>query len=426
MRTLVRVLAIGFAAVIVALMAATAIGVNNARQATQGAAALVEDELVIARLVDGVGDEQEVLNTVFYRLSRAPEQVDRQRILSDLERSDQATDELVARAVNSPDLASWQSLQESMHAFTAEARRILSADKPADSSDLFFRHEAVTAEVARLVDLTYAQALATQRSLEQSAKDFTRQSFVLVAVCLIIALISAGVTVRLATGVFQQMEAQARELSRVSFRLLEVQESTARQFSHELHDELGGSLTAIKSNLGAIAAAAPAASKRVEDCTRLVDESISNVRELSQLLRPTILDDFGLDAGLRWLADRFGERTNIEVDFKSEFTGRLPDQTETHLFRIVQEALTNVARHSGAKHVAIRLWTQGKQVHLTVADDGAGLAANHASGMGLSGMHARAASAGGELKIVSRPKGGVTIEVIAPMELSGAPSAATT
>jgi len=430
MRTLVRVLAIGFAAVILALMAATAIGVNNARITTSSAAALVADELVIAQLVDGVGDEQTVLNTVFYRLSRSPDPLDRDRILSDLDRADQDTDRLVAKASRSPDQASWQSLQNAMHAFTAEARRVVliessAANKPPSggnnpqdtpSRDLFFRHEAVTAEVARLVDQTYARALATQADLGQRAGDFARQSYLLVGACLLVALTCAGITVRLAARVFRQMEAQAGELSRVSFRLLDVQESTARQFSHELHDELGGSLTAIKSNLGAIAASSPAATKRVEDCKRLVDASISNVRELSQLLRPTILDDFGLDAGLRWLAERFSERTNIDVEYRAEFTGRLPDQTETHLFRIVQEALTNVARHSGARHVTIRLWPAGKNIHLTVTDDGAGLARNHPTGMGLSGMHARAASAGGDLKIVSKPKQGVSIEVTAPME----------
>ena len=430
MRPLVRVLAAGFAAVFLALTVATAIGVNNARLATQGAAALVADELVIARLVDGVGDEQEVLNTVFYRLSRGPDQrgpdqLDRQRILSDLDRADGNTDALVQRATTRPDQASWQSLQKAMHSFTAEARRLVAKGGPPDSGDLFFRHEAVTAEVARLVDLTYARALGTQQDLEKSASDFARQSYVLVAVCLAIALICAGITVRMAARVFRQMEAQASELSRVSFRLLEVQESTARQFSHELHDELGGSLTAIKSNLVAIAASSPAAAKRVEDCTRLVDESISNVRELSQLLRPTILDDFGLDAGLRWLAERFNERTNIEVDYRPDFNGRLADQTETHLFRIVQEALTNVARHAHAQHVGIRLWTTGRTVHLRVSDDGTGLAANHPTGMGLSGMQARASSAGGDLKITSKPNAGVTIEVTAPMQIVSTPAVST-
>ncbi len=83
------------------------------------------------------------------------------------------------------------------------------------------------------------------------------------------------------------------------------------------------------------------------------------MRELSQLLRPTILDDFGLDAGIRWLADRFRERTGIDTDYRSEFDGRLSDETETHLFRIVQEALTNIARHAAASRVAIHLRAEG-------------------------------------------------------------------
>ena len=150
----------------------------------------------------------------------------------------------------------------------------------------------------------------------------TQESKLLFGGCLLVALVFAVVTVRIAARVFRQMESQTGELSRVSFRMLETQESTARRFSHELHDELGGSLTAIKSNLLAIAAN-PTDLARMEDSIKLVEESIHNVRELSQLLRPTILDDFGLDAGIRWLADRFRERTGIEVDYRSEFDGRL-------------------------------------------------------------------------------------------------------
>ena len=221
------------------------------------------------------------------------------------------------------------------------------------------------------------------------------------------ALVCAVVTVRIAARVFRQMEAQTGELSRVSFRMLEAQESTARRFSHELHDELGGSLTAIKSNLAVARAPIPPTAARLEDCVKLVDESISNVRELSQLLRPTILDDFGLDAGLRWLADRFRERTGIEVDYRSSFDGRLPDETETHLFRIVQEALTNVARHSGATQCHIHLRADDGSIRLTLSDNGRGLDGGRGSnGMGLTGMRARARSAGGELKLTSKPGDG--------------------
>jgi two-component system NarL family sensor kinase len=142
------------------------------------------------------------------------------------------------------------------------------------------------------------------------------------------------------------------------------------------------------------------------------------VRELSHLLRPTILDDFGLDAGIRWLSERFGQRTGIEVDYRSSFHERLADQTETHLFRIVQEALTNVARHSGATRVVIELERNGSRVHLTVKDNGHGFSGNGTSssksGLGLVGMRARAESVGGELQINSRD--GVAVDLWAPLE----------
>src|SRR5581483_10985744 len=111
------------------------------------------------------------------------------------------------------------------------------------------------------------------------------------------------------TQLFRRMERQAAELTRVTWHMLEGQESAARRFSHELHDELGQSLTAIKANVTALNPATPPDPALLDDCRRLVDEAIQNVRELSHLLRPTILDDFGLDAGIRWLAERFGQRT---------------------------------------------------------------------------------------------------------------------
>jgi signal transduction histidine kinase len=209
------------------------------------------------------------------------------------------------------------------------------------------------------------------------------------------------------------MEWQTAELGRVSWHMLENQEAAARRFSHELHDELGQSLTAVKANLAAIEAGAH---DRVADCVHLVDESIGNVRQMSQLLRPTILDDFGLEAGLRWLAEGFTARTGIEVKVESRWPGRLADETETHLFRIAQEALTNIARHSGAKHATITLEPAGESIRLSVRDDGRGLATapSNGRGMGLTGIRARARSAGGDAQIRSKPGDGVLIEVRVP------------
>jgi len=195
--------------------------------------------------------------------------------------------------------------------------------------------------------------------------------------------------------------------------MLEDQEAAARRFSHELHDELGQSLTALKANLAAI----DGNSARVADCVHLVDEAIGNVREMSQLLRPTILDDFGLAAGLRWLCEGFGQRTGIDVTCEVPFAGRLPDGAETHLFRIAQEALTNVARHASAKHVRLRLEQADGLVSLRISDDGRGLSGSpdNPRGLGLIGMRARARSAGGDMEIRSRPGEGVLIEVRVPV-----------
>ncbi len=421
MPTLLRVLVIGFALVITLMAAAAIIGVTNARSTAASAAGLVSDQLTIARLLDEVEREQSVLNATFYRLSSAPNEVDRARMLADLDQTDKAIARMTADAVGTANENAWNRLHRTVLDFSDQARQVLKSTKPSDdaSRDLFSRHEQVTTEVARLVDLSYAHAVETRERVDRQTETLEKETELLVAGCLLIALVCAVITVRIAARVFRQMETQASELSRVSFRLLETQEATARRFAHELHDELGGSLTAIKSNLTAIANHLNGASSdraRIDDCVKLVDASISNVRELSQLLRPTILDDFGLDAGLRWLTERFAERTGIDVDYRSEFDGRLPDETETHLFRIVQEALTNVARHSGASRVAIHLRAAGETIRLTLSDNGRGIAQEGARGhgMGLSGMRARARSAGGELELKT-DRGGVTIEVRAPL-----------
>jgi len=276
----------------------------------------------------------------------------------------------------------------------------------------------VVAIMAKVISGGYQRAIDSQARIEQRSKRLVKESFFLLGGCLLLALVCSIATVRITAALFRKMEWQSSELSRVTWHMLENQETTARRFSHELHDELGQSLTALKANLTALSTENLRDRSRLEDCTQLVDHSIQNVRELSQLLRPTILDDFGLDASLRWLSERFMQRTSIETVYTSDFEGRLTDESETHLFRIVQEALTNVARHSGATHVDIRLERDGKRICLLLKDNGRGLqkAANGSqNGMGLIGMRARARSVGGGLKVESAGTGGVKIELWAPL-----------
>ena len=125
----------------------------------------------------------------------------------------------------------------------------------------------------------------------------------------------------------------------------------------------------------------------MDDCLNIVDNAVKNVRELSQLLRPTILDDFGLDAALRWLTENFAERTGIEVKYHSDLGGRrLADCTETHLFRIAQGTLTNVARHSQATRVTIDLVGKERSVTLSIQDNGKGFATAPLRGRDRSGL----------------------------------------
>src|SRR5277367_1059142 len=254
MRTLLRVLVIGFAVVIALLATAAVIGVHNARSITASTAGLVADQLVITRLLDEVEREQEALNAAFYRISRAPENVDRAKVLAALDQTGGEVAILVAKARGGPDEAAWNALERAVLDFSTEARQLLTGKKaPGFSSrDLFFRHEEVTTVVAHLADLSYARAADTRRRVDAQTNSIVTESVLLIGGCLLVALVSAVVTVRIAARVFREMEAQASELSRVSFRMLETQESTARRFSHELHDELGGSLTAIKTNLTSV------------------------------------------------------------------------------------------------------------------------------------------------------------------------------
>jgi signal transduction histidine kinase len=430
-KNIYRLLIAGFSLVILMLLAAAIVSLRNIQSIQESAAELVREQNTTNHLVDELRAREKSLAEVFSVLARDPDSVDANGILNQLAEADRDIERISAEGAHTPQSALWGRLRETSASFSGEARRILTAENLTSfaSLDLFRDHEAFTAVVARLIESDYRNVSAAQAQIDQRSSRLLETSVLFAAGGVLLALIFAALTVRMASQLVRGMEWQAAELSRVSWHMLQDQEATARRFSHELHDELGQSLTAVKTNLAALreGGSGPA---RVDDCLRLVDESIGNVRQMSQLLRPTILDDFGLDAGLRWLCEGFASRTGIEVDWASTFTGRLPDETETHLFRIAQEALTNVARHAGAHHVKVRLTSQEHQIRLTIQDDGQGFPApagmngapdspgapkRKPGPLGLIGMRARARSAGGDVTVRSRPAEGVLIDVQVPL-----------
>lgn len=418
--SLLRVLIAGFSLVIVLLLAGAFVGLRNIYSIKGNAAQLVREQQVTNRLLEEVHRQQASLSEVFSVLARDPDSVDYGKILSQLDEANQNIDRIVAEGSQTPQHRLYEQLKATSAAFSAEAQRLLDVEEPEtfSSQALFRDHEAFTSVVAKLIESSYRRTVAAQDEINARSARLVKESAGFLAAFLILALVCTALTVRLTAQLLRRMEWQESELSRVSWHMLEDQESTARRFSHELHDELGQSLTAVKANLAALSATDGHLDQpRVQDCIRLVDESIGNVRQMSQLLRPTILDDFGLEAGLRWLCEGFMHRTGILTEFKSNLSGRLPDETETHLFRLAQEALTNVARHSGARKAAVTLESDGNEVSLSIHDDGRGLDSTGGPrrGMGMIGMRARARNMGGDFTVRSKEGQGVEIAVRVPV-----------
>ena len=259
------------------------------------------------------------------------------------------------------------------------------------------------------LEAAYEQAEYLREAIYTEGHGLLRWTVWLFGACVVLSIACASWAVRASTALFKRLET-------LQYQFLETQENTARRFSHELHDELGQALTAVKANLSALRGSADDA--RVNDCMGLVDRAIQDVREMSQLLRPTILDDFGLDAALRVLIEGFAKRTGVSVKYESELSERLPEGTETNLYRIAQEALTNVARHSQATTVELRLRKQDRNACMEIRDNGKGinLAEKRSKpGLGLAGMQTRARGCGGTVKMDSTPGKGLRVEVTCPI-----------
>ena len=265
------------------------------------------------------------------------------------------------------------------------------------------------------------RAAELELAIERESEALLNKLEFILSLCFVLAAGCSGLAIWFITRTLRRLEWQTEELNRVSWHMIEDQEKIARRFSHEMHDELGQALTGLKS-LAKRWSGTDFETGRKEFVST-IEDVLQGVRELSQLLRPVILDDFGLDAGLRWLTERFTERTRIAIAFESTFHGRLSDQLETHFFRITQEALTNIARHSGATQAWVRLSQKQGRLHLTIEDNGRGIVSADVTGLpslGMVGMRARARHLDGILVVDSLPGGGVRIRVDAPLRAAEA------
>ena len=234
-----------------------------------------------------------------------------------------------------------------------------------------------------------------------------------------------ALAVALVTSLADRFREQRGLLEDFSQRLIEAQEAERHRVALDLHDDVGQLLTAIKLNLAAIQREAEASPlvRRVDEGLDLVDRAIERVREMALDLRPSLLDDLGLVAALRWYLDRETGRAGLTLEIVVDpLPARLPPQIETACFRIAQEALTNVVRHARARRVRVELRQRGAELHLAIRDDGAGFDVGAVSSrrapeasLGLQGMRERASIVGGHLDIDSRPGHGTEVRARLPL-----------
>jgi signal transduction histidine kinase len=241
----------------------------------------------------------------------------------------------------------------------------------------------------------------------------------------IVVAIAASLYVRSLQRQIERQRAadhQNREdLERLSARLVDAQEQERRQLARELHDEVGQALTAVKMDIGIALRSSDHLRVRnaLTEASELTETTLRGVRDLSQLLHPSALDDFGLPTTLATYLRSFSQRTGIQAHLVETVEDRLTPEIEVGVYRIVQEALHNVARHSEATSCTVSLNAGDEMLHLVIEDNGRGLRTTEPHrvrrGLGLIGMRERAQALGGTFRIGGRPGGGTRISAALPM-----------
>jgi signal transduction histidine kinase len=208
---------------------------------------------------------------------------------------------------------------------------------------------------------------------------------------------------------------------------VEAQESERRHIARELHDQIGQSLTVVQMNLQAASQSANGRdrSSRLKECLDAVENVQAQVHDLSLNLRPSMLDDLGLEPAVRWLTERQASLSDLRLEVRSNLVDRpLSPVTKTECFRVAQEALTNVVRHARARSVTVELQREDGLLHLRVRDDGVGFdvaamreEAIRGASLGLLSMEERAALAGGGLEYNSEPGHGTEVHAWFPARL---------
>ncbi len=219
---------------------------------------------------------------------------------------------------------------------------------------------------------------------------------------------------------YVQLARSQHELQRLSARLVDAQETERRSISRELHDEIGQSLGALLVDIGRLSATVSNPPSQVraqlDNMKSVTERTVQAVRNIALLLRPSMLDDLGLAAALEWQGREVSRRSQIEVAVEADNVPEdLPDEYKICIYRLVQEALNNAVRHSGARNAKVNLEHSAKSIAVRVSDDGQGFDASRTRGLGILGMEERVKRLGGTFTVESKPGQGVMLKAELPL-----------
>ncbi len=280
----------------------------------------------------------------------------------------------------------------------------------------------------QISEVNQKQMEAGNRQVTILFANFRRSLIILLVLTLICGTLLAGGSIRRILRLeresaerFDEVEQARGALRDLSTRLIAVQESERRALSRELHDEVGQSLSALLLGVGNVAAIISPddntdARSQLQDLRRLAERTLAVVRDMSLLLRPSMLDDLGLIPALQWQAREVSRTKNLSVQVHAEeLPEDIPDEHKTCIYRLIQEALHNIARHAKAKSVDIHLCQNADKLLLTIHDDGRGFVPEREKGVGLLGMEERVKHLHGSFQVHSSPGEGTSIRVELPL-----------
>ena len=282
------------------------------------------------------------------------------------------------------------------------------------------RQSSLSTLVARLLVQHNETEAAVAGQVQDIYDRVQRQVYWFLAATLVAIAATSLYLIRANRRVLAELASLADERRGVAHQLIATREATLREISRELHDEFGQLLTAMGSMLGRASKQVPEGSPLrgdLREVSEIAQSALDNVRGRSQSLHPSILEELGLESTIDWYLSTVQKQFGIEVSYQRlGDRAVVDDQTAIHVYRVLQEALANVARHSGARHAFVRLRATASNLELEVEDHGRGIVADVSRrGLGLVAMRERAALLGGTLEFLQPPEGGTLVRLKVPI-----------